>query len=40
MLDSNFNAKLGNFGLFKLVDHASASRTTDFASTKGYIDPR
>ena len=40
MLDSNYNAKLGNFGLFKLVNHASASRTTDFASTKGYIDLR
>ena len=38
MLDSNFNAKLGDFGLSKLVDHASASRTTNFASTKGYFD--
>ncbi|KAK4562290.1 hypothetical protein RGQ29_004958 [Quercus rubra] len=40
MLDSNFNAKLGDFGLARLVDHASASRTTDLAGTKGYMDPR
>ena len=39
MLDSNFNAKLGDFGLARLVDHASASRNTDLAGTKGYIDP-
>ncbi|KAK4562289.1 hypothetical protein RGQ29_004957 [Quercus rubra] len=32
MLDSNFNAKLGDFGLARLVDHASASRTTDLAA--------
>ena len=38
MLDSNFNAKLGDFGLARLVDHASALRTTDLAGTKGYID--
>ena len=40
MLDSNFNAKLGDFGLARLVDHASASRTTELVGTKGYIDPR
>lgn len=39
MLDSNFNAKLGDFGLARLVDHARALRTTDLAGTKGYIDP-
>ncbi|KAK9987795.1 hypothetical protein SO802_028034 [Lithocarpus litseifolius] len=39
MLDSNFNAKLGDFGLARLVDHAKASRITDLASTKGYMDP-
>uniref|UniRef100_A0A7N2MZF2 Protein kinase domain-containing protein n=1 Tax=Quercus lobata TaxID=97700 RepID=A0A7N2MZF2_QUELO len=39
MLDSNFNAKLGDFGLARLVDHASALRTTDLAGTKGYMDP-
>ena len=27
MLDSNFNAKLGNFGLARLVDHKLGSQT-------------
>ncbi|XP_023915766.2 L-type lectin-domain containing receptor kinase IX.1 [Quercus suber] len=40
MLDSNFNAKLGDFGLARLVDHARGSRTTNLVGTKGYIDPR
>ena len=39
MLDSNFNAKLGDFGLARLVDHAKGSTTTDMAGTKGYIAP-
>ncbi|XP_065638008.1 L-type lectin-domain containing receptor kinase IX.1 [Quercus suber] len=39
MLDSNFNAKLGDFGLARLVDHAKGSTTTDLAGTKGYIAP-
>ena len=39
MLDSNFNAKLEDFGLARLVDHAKASRITDLAGTKGYMDP-
>ena len=39
MLDSNFNAKLGDFGLARLVDHDKASQITDLAGTKGYIDP-
>ena len=39
MLDSNFNAKLEDFGLARLVDHAKAPRITDLASTKGYMDP-
>ena len=38
MLDSNFNAKLGDFGLARLVDHDKASQITDLAGTKGYID--
>uniref|UniRef100_A0A7N2MZN6 Protein kinase domain-containing protein n=1 Tax=Quercus lobata TaxID=97700 RepID=A0A7N2MZN6_QUELO len=38
MLDSNFNAKLGDFGLARLVDHVSALQTTDLAGTKGYMD--
>ncbi|KAF3969471.1 hypothetical protein CMV_006742 [Castanea mollissima] len=39
MLDSNFNAKLGDFGLARLVDHAIGSRTTRLAGTWGYMDP-
>uniref|UniRef100_A0A7N2MZB8 Protein kinase domain-containing protein n=1 Tax=Quercus lobata TaxID=97700 RepID=A0A7N2MZB8_QUELO len=39
MLDSNFNAKLGDFGLARLVDHDKGSRTTRSAGTLGYIDP-
>ena len=35
MLDSNFNAKLGDFGLARLVDHAIGSRTTKSAGTLG-----
>jgi serine/threonine protein kinase len=37
MLNSNFNAKLGDFGLARLVDHLKGSQTTDLAGTKGYI---
>ncbi|PON69852.1 GPCR kinase [Parasponia andersonii] len=40
MLDSNFNAKLGDFGLAKLVDHDRDSDTTlVLAGTKGYMAP-
>jgi serine/threonine protein kinase len=39
MLDASFAAKLGDFGLARLVDHARAARTTMVAGTKGYIDP-
>ncbi|KAK7319518.1 hypothetical protein RJT34_04239 [Clitoria ternatea] len=39
MLDSNFNAKLGDFGLARLVDHEKGSETTDVAGTMGYIAP-
>ncbi|GMY05479.1 L-type lectin-domain containing receptor kinase IX.1-like [Fagus crenata] len=39
MLDSNFNAKLGDFGLARLVDHAKGARTTTLAGTRGYMDP-
>ena len=39
MLDSNFNTKLGDFGLARLVDHTQESQITDLAGTKGYIDP-
>ena len=39
MLDSNFNAKLGDFGLARLVDHGKGSWTIDVAGTQGYMDP-
>ncbi|CAN6240653.1 unnamed protein product [Urochloa humidicola] len=39
MLDASFTAKLGDFGLARLVDHARAARTTMVAGTRGYIDP-
>ncbi|KAI3961301.1 hypothetical protein MKX01_007015, partial [Papaver californicum] len=39
MLDSNFNAKLGDFGLARLVDHDSGSQTTVLAGTMGYLAP-
>nr|DAD27491.1 TPA_asm: hypothetical protein HUJ06_028959 [Nelumbo nucifera] len=39
MLDSNFNAKLGDFGLARLVDHGQGSQTTVLAGTMGYMAP-
>ncbi|CAI9304243.1 unnamed protein product [Lactuca saligna] len=39
MLDTNFNAKLGDFGLAKLVDHEKSSQTTMLAGTLGYMAP-
>ncbi|KAG1327907.1 L-type lectin-domain containing receptor kinase IX.1 [Cocos nucifera] len=39
MLDSGFNAKLGDFGLARLVDHDSNMQTTVMAGTRGYISP-
>ncbi|XP_073120312.1 L-type lectin-domain containing receptor kinase IX.1-like [Henckelia pumila] len=39
MLDSNFNAKLGDFGLARLVDHEKGSQTTIVAGTRGYMAP-
>ncbi|CAJ1961370.1 unnamed protein product [Sphenostylis stenocarpa] len=39
MLDSSFNAKLGDFGLARLVDHDKGSQTTILAGTRGYIAP-
>lgn len=39
MLDSSFNAKLGDFGLARLVDHSRGGYTTMLAGTKGYMDP-
>ena len=39
MLDSYFNAKLGDFGLARLVDHELGSQTTVLAGTMGYLAP-
>ncbi|XP_024024086.1 L-type lectin-domain containing receptor kinase IX.1-like [Morus notabilis] len=39
MLDSDFNAKLGDFGLARLVDEATGPRTTALAGTLGYMAP-
>ncbi|KAK9937998.1 hypothetical protein M0R45_014761 [Rubus argutus] len=37
MLDSNFNAKLGDFGLARLVDHGKQLQTTTVAGTRGIM---
>ncbi|XP_010668420.4 L-type lectin-domain containing receptor kinase IX.1 [Beta vulgaris subsp. vulgaris] len=39
MLDIDFNAKLGDFGLARLVDHSTTSQTTLLAGTLGYLAP-
>jgi serine/threonine protein kinase len=39
MLDASFNAKLGDFGLARFVDHSRGGYTTMLAGTKGYMDP-
>nr|XP_017249127.1 PREDICTED: L-type lectin-domain containing receptor kinase IX.1-like [Daucus carota subsp. sativus] len=38
-LDSNFIAKLADFGLARLVDHEKGGQTTVFAGTLGYMAP-
>ncbi|XP_039060214.1 L-type lectin-domain containing receptor kinase IX.1-like isoform X2 [Hibiscus syriacus] len=39
LLDSSFNAKLGDFGLARLVDHSKGLKNTLLAGTMGYIAP-
>ncbi|ESQ41004.1 hypothetical protein EUTSA_v10012947mg [Eutrema salsugineum] len=39
MLDSNFNARLGDFGLARLMDHELGPQTTGLAGTFGYMAP-
>ncbi|KAL7236089.1 hypothetical protein ACSBR1_019372 [Camellia fascicularis] len=39
MLDSNLNAKLGDFGLARFVDHEKGSQTTILAGTMSYLAP-
>ncbi|KAK3432933.1 hypothetical protein EUGRSUZ_D00446 [Eucalyptus grandis] len=39
MLDYDFNAKIGDFGLARLVDHTKGLQTTVLAGTMGYMAP-
>lgn len=39
MPDTDFNVKLGDFGLALLVDHELGPRTTGLAGTLGYMAP-
>ncbi|EEF35159.1 kinase, putative [Ricinus communis] len=39
MLDSNCSAKLGDFGLARLMDHELGPQTTGLAGTLGYLAP-
>ncbi|XP_057832261.2 L-type lectin-domain containing receptor kinase IX.1-like [Cryptomeria japonica] len=39
MLDNNFNAKLGDFGLARILEHNRLSQTTMEAGTLGYMAP-
>ncbi|KAJ9159234.1 hypothetical protein P3X46_024754 [Hevea brasiliensis] len=39
LLDSNFNAKLGDFGLARLVEHGQRTDTTKLIGTDGYVAP-
>ncbi|KAG8650460.1 L-type lectin-domain containing receptor kinase IX.2 [Manihot esculenta] len=39
LLDSNFNAKLGDFGLATFVEHGQGSDTTRLIGTDGYVAP-
>ncbi|GJM95191.1 hypothetical protein PR202_ga11899 [Eleusine coracana subsp. coracana] len=39
MLDVDFTAKLGDFGLARLIDDGRRSHTTHVAGTFGYMDP-
>ncbi|KAF3792076.1 Proline-rich receptor-like protein kinase [Nymphaea thermarum] len=39
MVDSEFNARLGDFGLARLTNHGLATKTTVVAGTMGYLAP-
>ncbi|KAJ7552997.1 hypothetical protein O6H91_06G080100 [Diphasiastrum complanatum] len=39
MLDANFTARLGDFGLARLIDHNQNPETTIAAGTMGYVAP-
>ena len=38
LLDEDFNSRLGDFGLARLIDHHKLKKTTLMAGTLGYID--
>ena len=39
LLDEDFNPRLGDFGLARLIDHHKLGKTTLMAGTLGYMDP-
>ncbi|KAG0627253.1 hypothetical protein M758_2G186300 [Ceratodon purpureus] len=39
LLDADFNAYLGDFGLARLIDHEKVGKTTMMAGTFGYLAP-
>ncbi|KNA02682.1 hypothetical protein SOVF_216400 [Spinacia oleracea] len=39
LLDADMNARLGDFGLARLYDHGSNSRSTNIVGTVGYLAP-
>ena len=39
LLDENFNAKVSDFGLSKLVDHDQSQVVTTMRGTPGYMAP-
>ncbi|KAF8027505.1 hypothetical protein BT93_E0412 [Corymbia citriodora subsp. variegata] len=39
MLDEEFEAKLGDFGLARLIDHDTGPNTTELMGTRGYVAP-
>jgi len=39
LLDSEFNPRLGDFGLSRLYDHGADPHTTNLAGTIGYLAP-
>nr|AMH40475.1 G-type lectin-domain containing receptor kinase 3 [Pohlia nutans] len=39
LLDADFNAHLGDFGLARLIDHEKMEKTTMMAGTLGYMAP-
>jgi len=40
LLDADFKARLGDFGLARLMDHHKPDKTTLAAGTLGYMTPK